>query len=179
MMERYQRNNIFSGGVINTTTLPGNLPYFIISGDRQPDYKGDKQTVTVQFTDPSAPNKSFSAEGVQINVQGTSSQAYYRKNYDLQFKKGFVLQSGFSENYTIIDAIPFNRFVLKADVASSESTNNTKLTMFYNDLCPYKVPEMLQNPKVRWGIEGRPCVVFWYHTDTKETEFLGRRNLPK
>lgn len=181
LLDRYDRNNIFDNGVINPNTLPSNLPYWIINGTELPQYKGDKKTVTVSFTDPAQPAKSFTAEGVQINVQGTSSQAYYRKNYDLQFKKGFNLASGYSDNYTIIDAIPFNRFVLKADVASSESTNNTGLTMLYNDLCPYKVPEMIQNPKVRWGIEGRPCVVFWYNPDTGETEFLGKFNfnLPK
>ena len=179
LLDRYDRNNIFDNGVINPNTLPGNLPYWIINGTELPQYKGDKKTVTVSFTDPAQPAKSFTAEGVQINVQGTSSQAYYRKNYDLQFKKGFNLASGYSDNYTIIDAIPFNRFVLKADVASSESTNNTGLTMLYNDMCPYKVPEMIQDPKVRWGIEGRPCVVFWYNPDTGETEFLGRQYLPK
>ena len=179
MMERYNRNNIYDNDVINPNTLPNNLPYFIINAVELPQYKGDKKTVTLTFTDPMSPAKSFSASGVQINVQGTSSQAYFRKNYDLQFKKGFNLNTGYSDNYTIIEAIPFNRFVIKADVASSESTNNTRLTMFYNDTCPYKVPEMVQNAKVRWGIEGRPCVVFWYNPDTGITEFLGRHALPK
>ena len=134
--------------------------------------------MTLSFTDPVTPAKSFSAEGVQINVQGTSSQAYYRKNYDLQFKKGFNLASGYSDTYSIIDSVPFNRFVLKADVASSESTNNTLLSMFYSDSCPYKTPEMLADSRVRLGIEGRPCVVFWNNTDTGEIEFLGRHICP-
>lgn len=174
MLDRYNRNNIFDNGVINSNTLPSNLPYWILNATELPQYKGDKKTITLSYTDPVQPTKSFTAEGVSINVQGTSSQAYYRKNYDLQFKKGFNLPTGYSDNYVIIDAIPFNRFVLKADVASSESTNNTRLTMFYNDTCPYKVPEMITNSKVRWGIEGKPCVVFWYNPDTGVTKFLGK-----
>ena len=183
LLERYDRNNIYDSGVINPNTLPSNMPYWILNATSLPEEKleGEKPKITLSFTDPANPAKSFTAEGVQINVQGTSSQAYYRKNYDLQFKKGFNLTTGYSDNYTIIDAIPFNRIVLKADVASSESTNNTRLTMFYNDTCPYKTPEMVANSKVRWGIEGRPCVVFWYNPDTGVTKFLGKynMNLPK
>ena len=53
--------------------------------------------------------------------------------------------------------------------------------MFYNDTCPYKTPEMLDNPKIRWGIEGIPIVVYYHNTLTGTTEFLGKHNfnLPK
>ena len=74
------------------------------------------------------------------------------------------MRNGHADKYSIINAIPFNRFVLKADVASSESANNTLLTMFFNDTSPYKCPEMVANPQVRMGIEGRPAVLFWYNT---------------
>ena len=107
---------------------------------------------------------------------------YYRKNYDTKYKNGFVTPSGTVDNYAIIPGhIPFNRFVLKADVASSEGWNNTGLTMLYNDTCPYKTPEMQENDKVRWGIEGIPTVAFWHNPATGETSFLGKYNfnLPK
>jgi hypothetical protein len=59
--------------------------------------------------------------------------------------------------------------------------------MFYNDTCPFKVPEMDEdneygNSKVRWGIEGIPIVLFCQHDDDNNTlEFLGKYNfnLPK
>jgi len=71
------------------------------------------------------PSKSFTFTGCQINVQGTSSAVYARKNYDMQFKKGFELNSGHADNYLLKEGnVPFNRFVLKADVASSEGANN-------------------------------------------------------
>ena len=184
MIDRYSRNNIYSPdtGDITIDTLPSDLPYFIIEAEELPQYKGDKKTVTGSYVDPLNSSKSFRFEGCQINVQGTSSAPYYRKNYDMQFKMGFILNSGLSSTYALKNgSIPFNRFVLKADVASSESTNNTGLVSFYNDTCPYKVPEMVDNPKVRWGIEGVPIVVFWYNPNTGVTELLGKYNfnLPK
>ena len=174
MLDRYNRNNIFDNGVINPNTLPSNLPYFIINGTDKPQYKGDKKVVTLTFTDPVNPNKSFSSEGVEIDVQGTSSQAYFRKNYDLKFKKGFDTRNGHVDSYSIINAVPFNRFVLKADVASSESANNTLLTMLYCEMSPFQPAEKNIDSRIRLGIEGRPCVVFWYNPDTGVTEFLGK-----
>ena len=185
MLERYQHNQIYNAsGEVTSANLPTDLPYFIIEcADRLPQYKGDKLTCKGTFVVPGNPSKSFTFEGCQINVQGTSSAIYYRKNYDLQFKQGFVLGNGISvENYGIFnDSIPFNRFVLKADVASSESANNTELTMFYNDSCPYRTPAMQANDKVRYGIEGIPTVLFWYNPDDQTTQFLGKYNfnLPK
>lgn len=183
MLERYTHNNIYDAyGKITTATLPGNLPYWIFEAEELPQFKGDKKTVVGSYTNPLYPSRSFTFEGVEMDAQGTSSSVYYRKNYDLKFKQGFVTPNGTAEKYAIIPGhIPFNRFVLKADVASSESWNNTGLTMLYNDICPYKTPEMQQNPLVRWGIEGIPCAVFWHDTVTGNTVFLGKFNfnLPK
>ena len=183
MLDRYDHNNVYDANdEIPTTNLPKDLPYMIIEAEELPQFKGDKKTVKITYTDPIYTSKSFTAEGVQANVQGTSSAPYYRKNYDLQFKSGFVTNSGTVEKYALRqNSIPFNRFVIKADVASSESANNTKLTMFYNDTCPYKTPEMLENANVRWGIEGIPIVVYWYDPDSQTTNFLGKYNfnLPK
>ena len=128
------------------------------------------------------PSKSFTFTGCQINVQGTSSAPYARKNYDMQFKNGFELASGHANQYALrTGAIPFNRFVLKADVASSEGANNVELVRLYNDACPYKTPEMVEDSRVRWGIDGFPIVVFWNDTATGTVKFLGKYNfnLPK
>ena len=183
MLDRYDHNNVYdSNDNIPIANLPKDLPYMVLEAPELPQFKGDKKTIKLSYTDPIQASKSFTANGVQINVQGTSSAPYYRKNYDLQFKQGFITNSGTIEKYGLrADSIPFNRFVIKADVASSESANNTKLTMFYNDTCPYKTPEMLENDKVRWGIEGIPIVVYWYDPDLQTTKFLGKYNfnLPK
>ena len=180
-LERYNHNNVYDAyGEVTTTKL--DLPYMIINADELPQYKGDKKTCSGTYTDPNDSSNSFTFEGCQINVQGTSSSVYFRKNWDLQFKEGFITGNGTIDKYALRKgSIPFNRFVLKADVASSESTNNTGLTMFYNDTCPYKTPEMLENPKVRWGIQGIPIVVYWHNTSNDTFEFLGKHNfnLPK
>ena len=183
LLDRYNHNNIYDEyDNITISNLPNDLPYMVIEAPELSQYKGDKKTVSGSYTDPVSPSKSFTFTGCQLNVQGTSSAVYYRKNYDLQFKNGFVTNSGTIENYALrTGSIPFNRFVIKADVASSESTNNTGLTMFYNDTCVYVTPEERANSKVRWGIQGIPIALFWYNTDTQETSFMGKYNfnLPK
>ena len=184
MLTRYTHNQVFDAyGNIVVANLPSNLPYFILSAEELPQYKGDKKTITGSYTDPLYPSKSFTFEGCQINVQGTSSAPYARKNYDLQFKSGFDMSSGtHASTYALRPgAIPFNRFVLKADVASSEGANNVELVRLYNDSCPYKTPEMQADSRVRWGIDGFPIVVFWNDTVTGEVKFMGKYNfnLPK
>ena len=184
MLTRYTHNQVYDAyGSIVIANLPSDLPYFILSAEELPQYKGDKKTITGSYTDPLYPSKSFTFEGCQINVQGTSSAPYARKNYDMQFKSGFDMASGtHTDTYALRPgAIPFNRFVLKADVASSEGANNVELVRLYNDACPYKTPEMQADSRVRWGIDGFPIVVFWNDTVTGEVSFLGKYNfnLPK
>lgn len=178
MLERYARNQVYDKyGKIVTTNLPGDLPYFILNAEELPQFKGDKKTISGQYVDPMYPSRSFTFTGCQINVQGTSSAPYARKNYDMQFKNGFEIGSEHSKNYTLDPSVlPFNRFVLKADVASSEGANNVELVKLYNDACPYKTPEMEEDPKVRWGIFGFPIVVFWNDLVTNEVKFLGKYN---
>ena len=184
MIERYLRNQVVNENEeITIASLNNSIAYMLIESESLPQSKGDKKTVSGQFVDPLDSTKSFTFDGCEIDVQGTSSSVYYIKNLDLKFKQGFVMDSGeTTSSYALFtDSIPFNRFVLKADVASSESTNNTGLVMFYNDTCPYKVPEMNTNNKVRWGIEGRPIVMFWHNPTTNITKFMGKYNfnLPK
>ena len=183
MLERYTHNAVYDASYkIIPANLPADLPYFILNAPSLPQYKGDKKTISGSYVNKMFPSKSFTFIGCQINVQGTSSAVYARKNYDMQFKKGFELNSGHADNYLLREGnVPFNRFVLKADVASSEGANNVQLVRLYNDACPYKTPEMKEDSRVRWGIDGFPIVVFWNNTDTQEITFLGKYNfnLPK
>lgn len=183
MLERFTRNNVYDAyGAITPSNLLASMPYFIIECPELPQFKGDEKTVSGSFTNVMYPSRSFTFDGCVINAQGTSSSVYYVKNIDMKFKNGFVTSNGTVKNYALRPgSIPFNRFVMKADVASIESWNNTGLTMFYNDTCPYKTPEMKANDKVRWGIEGIPVVGFWHNTETGETSFIGKYNfnLPK
>lgn len=183
MLERFSRNQVYDEyGSVMPSTIPSTLPYMMIQTNEWPQYKGDKRQATGSYTDKITPAKSFEFDGCEIDRQGTSSSVYYIPNIDMKFKNGFNQNGNNAETYALRNgSIPFNRFVLKADVASIESANNTVLVMFYNDTCPYKTPEMVKNSAVRWGIEGIPIVLFFYNTQTQVTRFMGKYNfnLPK
>lgn len=179
LLERYQRNSVYDEyGNIVIAQLPSELPYMIIEAEELPQYKGDKKTVKVSYVDPISSAKSFTAEGVEANVQGTSSQYYPRKNYKMKYKKGFdMTQSGTHvAKYSLTTgAIAVNTFTMKADVASSEGCNNTELVRLYNDTCTYKTPPQKSNSAVRQGIDGFPIAMFW--NNGNNTTFIGKQNL--
>ena len=199
--QRYSHNDIYDTETkkITPDSLPLDLPYMVVQANELPQFKGDKKSdITGYYVDKTDPSKSFDFVGCQMNVQGTSSAPYYRKNYDMQFKSGFDKTiNNVAHHYNMYklkdDSVPFNRFVLKADVASSESANNTGLTSFFNDTCPYQTEEMKaglrhvnSNGKAdpiyyRHGIEGKPIVLFWYDNINETMNFMGKYNfnLPK
>lgn len=177
MLERYQHNNVFDAyGSIVISQLPKDLPYLVLEGAELPQYKGDKKTVSGYYVDPLHPERSFTFTNAQIDVQGTSSQYYARKNYKVKFKGGFILTDGVTVQVYCIreDAIGTNTFTFKADVASSEGANNVELVRLYNDACPYRTPPQVDNPNIRQGIDGFPIVMFW--SNGSSTVFLGKYN---
>lgn len=175
--DRYKRNEIYDAyGQVVISQLPNDLPYLVIQGPESPQFKDDKKTVSGYFVDPLHPEKSYSFSATQIDVQGTSSQYYYRKNYKIKYKNGFVMYDGSTaETYQMnSNAVPTSTFTMKADVASSEGAFNVVLSMLYNDLCPYKTPAQEADPKVRQCIEGFPCVIFWDYGNGPV--FMGKYN---
>lgn len=178
MLALYRHNDIFDAyGNIVTSKLPSDLPYMIIECAELPQYKGDKKTCSGYYIDPVHPSKSFTFTNAQIDVQGTSSQYYRRKNYKIKFKGGFTTSSGTSDTYAMRnDSIPTDTFTMKADVASSEGANNVELVRLYNSACPYKTPAQEINPNIRQGIDGFPMVIFWHDTELDNTTFLGKYN---
>ena len=178
MLDRFTRNNVYDAyGKIVADNLPKNLPYMVLECPELPQYKGDKKTISGQYIDPSNTARSFTFEGASIDVQGTSSAGYERKNYKISFKNGFTMTAS---GATLVaykmreDSIATNVFTFKADVASSEGCNNVELVRLYNEACPYKTPPQLTDANVRQGIDGFPIVIFW--SDGNETTFLGKYN---
>ena len=179
MLDRYMRNSVYDEyGNIVISKLPKNLPYMILEADELPQYKGDKKTVSGSYVNPATPSLSFTFEGAQFDVQGTSSAGYARKNYKGKFKAGFDMSNGshvstyaFKTGY-----IPTHTFCFKADVASSEGANNVKLAGHYNDICTYKTPAQVADSQIRQGIDGIPIVIFWHNTVSNETSFVGKYN---
>lgn len=177
MMDRYTTNDVFDEyGQIVIDKLPKTLPYIIWEAEFLPQYKGNKVTVKGSYTDPVYTSKSFTFINTTLDVQGTSSQYYARKNYKAKFKT-FTTSQGDINKYALRDdSIPVNTFTFKADVASSEGANNVELVRLFNDSCPIQTPPMRENPKVRWGIDGFPIVSFFRDTVSGQTSFLGKYN---
>lgn len=167
-IEAQKRNDILDESEeVSIAKLPMDLPYMIISCPELPQYKGDKKQCTIEYVNRIDPSRSFTASGVQINVQGTSSAGYRKKNFKISYKKGFdMTESGeHVDGYKLRDtSIPAKVFTMKADVASSENANNVKLVDYYNTLCPYKTPPQVVDSRVRQGVDGIPIVIFWENT---------------
>ena len=178
MLRLYQRNDIYDAGKITISKLPKSLPYVILSGPESPQYKGDKKSVGMVFDEPTDSTRHLTAEGVQVNVQGTSSQYYAVKNLKITFKNGATVNGHLVIGFTIRDgSIMVDTFTLKADVASSESANNILLVKLFDDLSKQlgiKTPPQIENSAVRQGMDGFPCVVFWDYGDGPE--FMGKYN---
>ena len=179
MAARYNRNNIFDDyGKITIENLPSNLPYMVLDVDeysKLPQSKGDKKTVSGRYVDPLNEARSFTFENAEIDVQGTSSATYSRKNYKVKFKGGFDNNGKNSSTYTLRGtSMPTDVFTFKADVASSEGANNVELVRLYDDACPVKTPPQEADSRVRQGIEGYPMLMF-YGTGANPT-FLGKYN---
>lgn len=108
-------------------------------------------------------------------MQGTSSQYYYRKNYKLKYKKGFIQGTTVVEVYAMNDdAVPVAVFTMKADVASSEGYYNVCTARLFNRFHPFKMPAQVADPRTRYSIDGFPIAIFW--DNGVETVFLGKYN---
>lgn len=179
-MDSHKRNDVLDvSDEIVITKLPASLPYMVISCAELPQFKGNKKTCEITYVDPQNSNKSFTAANVEIDVQGTSSAGYKKKNFLISMLSGLTMTADGStaEKYALSSkSIPVNVFCLKADVASSDNANNVELVRLYNDTCPYRHNAMKADPRVRYGIEGYPIVVFWQNTVTGETKFWGKYN---
>lgn len=175
-----QRNDIFDlAEDIVISKLPPTLPYMVIQCPELPQYKGDKKTCRVEYINLADTARGFTAENVQIDVQGTSSAGYKKKNWKLKFRSGITCTASgeTSDTYQLRPgSMPASAFCMKADVASSEGANNVELVRLYNDACPYKTPPQQADSRVRVGIDGLPCVIFWQNTETNEVRFWGKYN---
>ena len=180
LIERYNRNNIFDAyGNVAVDKLPTTLPYLVLEAKNYeylPQYKGDKgRPINGRYVDPLWQSRCFTFYQAQIDVQGTSSQYYSRKNYKIKFKNGFIIDGQTKFTYQLRDtSIPTSTFTFKADVASSEGANNVELCKLYDDVCPVKTPPQKADSRVRQGIEGYPCLIFYY--DGNNYYFLGKYN---
>lgn len=163
----YADNDIYDiYGNLSFSKLQDKIPIMIITGEL-PKAKGDKKNVVTTFTHPLYPQLNFEDTG-KIDVQGTSSQWYIRKNYKIKYK---------TEHQHAIDQLPAAVFTWKADYAESTSTHNTGSANYVHTLYgDVKTPPQKTNDKIRTTVYGYPALIFHRADNSSELEFIGKYN---
>lgn len=161
----YTDNNIYdSFGQLSFSALQSKIPILVITGDL-PTYKGDKKKVSVSFTHPEKSMLNYE-DTATIDVQGTSSQYYIRKNWKIKCSNSHLIDT---------DQIETNVFCWKADYAESTGSHNTGSANYVHTLYgDYKVPPQEIDERVRTSIYGYPAVIFHKKDSNATPEFLGR-----
>ena len=149
MLDRYRRNDILDNtGEISYTRLVEKNPAcraYLYEMDHMTQSKNDKVkdcTYTELFGDyNSLDNPYYSAEGVEVYAQGTSSAAYGAAAFNLRskFKKGLTDKDGNQvEGWRVTEtAMPIELPCTKVNVASCENVNNVVNQEWYNRFQPY------------------------------------------
>jgi hypothetical protein len=181
-LELYDNNQVYdSTGEIVYSLLSNQLPCMTIIGEL-PTFKGDKKTVSMTFENRQSPERSFTADNVQIDVQGTSSQYYPRKNFKHKFKSGLTLtQTGEQvDKYALKeDSIPVDTFCEKADFAESSGTHNTGMSKYIDKVLRsmnYLTPPQVGNDNVRSTVDGYPIAIFHKSNAHSPALFIGKYN---
>lgn len=167
-LDLYTRNDIYDTyGKVVYSKLLNQLPIMVITGDL-PSAKGDKKIVTVKYEDITNSSRNFEMENVTIDIQGTSSQYYPKKNYKIsKLPQGYQLRE---------NSVPEKAFTLKADYMESSHAHNTGLARFVNDLYEIKVPPQDNNSSIRTAIDGFPIAVFYKENADSEMKYFGVYN---
>lgn len=166
----YEDNNIYDiYGNLSFDKLKDKIPILVITGNSLPTYKGDKKKVSISFTHPEKPSLNYE-DTATIDIQGTSSQFYIRKNWKIKMS-----------NYHMIDTDKIETKVIctKADYAESTGSHNTAGANYVHTLYgDSKVLPQISDERVRTTIYGYPIAIF-YKTDAAATpEFVGRDICP-
>lgn len=108
---------------------------------------------------------------VKIHVQGTSSEGYIRKNYDLDFE---------NNHQHAVGQMPTDYFCLKTDYAEATGTHNTGHANYVHS---FYTPEKFGNkppfnidPRARTTIYGFPCIIFHRDSSGEQYKFAGKYN---
>lgn len=179
----FNRNQVYDTyGNLSYSKLLEQIPCLIITGELS-QYKGDKKTVAIEYVDKNNPANSFTADGVELNVQGTSSQYYPRKNYKGKFKNGFnMTASGKHEDNFALDkdaVLPANAFCWKADFAESSGTHNTGLANYIGWMLKeagIQTEPQKKNSLIRTTVYGEPCLIFHRSKAGETPLFIGKYN---
>lgn len=170
-------NDVYVNGAIEYSKLESKIPVMRITGEL-PSRKADSNVkkggrdypVDVIFTNKSSV-PSIQETGVLIHVQGTSSEGYIRKNWDLDFA---------NEYQHMDNQLPTDYFTMKADYAEATGTHNTGNANYahifytagtFGDDAPFTI-----DSRARTTIAGFPCVIFHRKTESDPYTFAGKYN---
>ena len=225
-MQIYKENNFSTGDKVNLNELisynndnPDNatIPYMIFKTTKAPDLlpynkANDDVICDIKFVNPGldyalalgiideayykthAP--SFSATGVSLNVQGTSSQKYPRKNFKGKFKNATswecineAITDKSLSKFSIREGMAEKTFTWKVDYMDSSSCHNTGFASYVYDLYKNHPLDYYENTdvaltgsevgtyhkKYRTSLFGFPVLAF-HETSYGTTEFIGIYN---
>lgn len=172
-LQLVSENDIFEDGKISYERVKalGQVPIVTFTG-QMPTYKGDKKrkSVRMKFEDPLHPELNFDVLLDQIDVQGTSSQFYVRKNWKIQLPESRPHMPG---------AIPAKVYCIKVDYAEATGTHNTGSANYIETLYDRNevtLPPQKDDPRVRTTIQGFPCIIFEKTDEDAEPVFSSKGN---
>ena len=154
--ELYINNNLVNdSGELVYEKVVNNIPCLTITG-KLPIAKGAKTNVNLKFENKEFPTLNFETFNFEttLDIQGTSSVDYPRKNYKFKLIMSYKL---------MFNSIPEKVFCLKADYMESSHSHNTGIAKLVNTLYP-ETPASRLNSKVQAAITGYPIVV-WHKED--------------
>lgn len=161
---KFKENAVYDAyNNISYAKVKARMPVVTVTGT-MPKSKGDKQTVSVLFENVNSDVYNFEYDNCTIDVQGTSSQYYPRKNWKIKLPEKIQVWNG---------AIAEKEYTMKADFMESSHTNNIGsaniINTLYNENFPTKVP----GSGVRDTMYGFPCAMFLKDTPTSQPVFHG------
>ena len=162
--ERFEENDIYDEyGQISFAKAREKNSCMIIVGTL-PQSKGDKKNGKVVYYDVEDSNLNFE-DTMQIDVQGTSSQWYVRKNWKMKFS---------TNHYIDFNQLPAKVICIKVDYAEATGTHNTQNANFVETLYDERIPAQADEPKVRTTIYGKPILLFHQKTESDTPTFYGK-----
>ena len=184
-IEVFTDNDIYdSYGRLSYEEVKTRIPTVTFIG-AMPTYKGDKRVVKMDFVNPFDHSRDFSNVyggpiDVEIDVQGTSSQYYVRKNWKVKLKKKDKTTGENIFNHDAYqhmkDEVPAKVFCLKVDYAEGTGTHNTQNANFAETLYEGKVPAQYDDERVRTTVTGFPIAIFERATATSDPIFSSKGN---
>lgn len=167
--ELFEDNDIYdSNGKVSYEKIKSKIPVITFIG-AMPAYKGDKKKNSVRmiFEHPEHPELNFDEILKEIDVQGTSSQFYARKNWKTKHNEA---------HQHMVDQVPAKVFCMKVDYAEATGTHNTQVANFAETLYSEKIPPQAEDPRIRTTIAGFPCVIFEKETEDSVPVFSSKAN---